>query len=317
MRKPISPSRKIAAYLAFIVAIAVGSASAADQLPTACEECEGFTQFVRDAESIRPLLNGLAGRELAIRVRRQASSPATEAGYAQTERSIANSLRAQGLNAVAAKASGAQVEVEVDTWFYVYTNKFNARRVWLSEFASESATGAGEAKADQPPVDVSRVVGGAIGIFGGLVSPSFGAYMIASGVRNGVYGRGKAPNRALLSDSQRYERGEQEVASRVRIRVADQTASFLVVTGTLGEEVPYKVNALAAQNWALIGRVLTGATPIEASAPELPRLPAVPVNQDQELRGEMGGENAETSSQEPPRVANSMQHAHTAFQAWL
>ena len=245
---------------ALMVAAMCGSAWG--EAPDGCSACTGIkTQMLEQDAAVQLMTDG-GLKDVNFRVRRQVRAVASDGAYARMEGALGALAKARGL-AVAEQASNAAAVVEVDTWFFVYTNKFNAKRVWLSEYTQVQLTGAtgGQTEATPAKVDVLRVAAGALGIVKGWISPAYGSYMMASGSRDALFGAGAAPYHGLLPDRDRYERGEQEVTSNVRITVAGRSATFKVKTTMDGDAPPFSVDALVAENWAAIVAVLGGQAP--------------------------------------------------------
>jgi hypothetical protein len=238
-------------------------ASMAWSAETRCNECR---VKAIDADKASELLLQTKAQPIALRVRRQGRAAASEPAYERVEAAISAVLRAHGKTVTTPSDQARRVDVEVDTWFYVLTSKFNARRIWLSEFAQIQIDGSAGAspQAPTPTPDALRIAAGVVGLAKGWISPGFGSYMVASGARNAFFGSGSAPNRSLLPDAGRYERGEQEVASRVRLSIDGQSVSFVVLASAPGDAEPYQVEALAAANWTAIGKMLSGVA-VEAA----------------------------------------------------
>jgi hypothetical protein len=95
-----------------------------------------------------------------------------------------------------------------------------------------------------------RIAAGALGIVRGWISPSFGSYMIAGGTTPALFGAGKAPTRLFVAGKERYERGEKEVNTKVKVlRGTDVLASFSVRNWVPGDDLPFQVEPLVAANW--------------------------------------------------------------------
>src|SRR5205814_6199162 len=71
---------------------------------------------------------------LAVSIRRYANLKVDVAAYDRLDGALADLARARGVSVVAQSADAA-VRVEVDSTFYVYTIRFNARLVRLPEYA--------------------------------------------------------------------------------------------------------------------------------------------------------------------------------------
>jgi hypothetical protein len=149
----------------------------------------------------------------------------------------------------------------VDSTFYVYTNRFNARLIRLPEYTQAQLDGSQASetgRAEQKP-DMVRIAAGALGIVRGWISPSFGSYMISGGATPALFGDGKAPNRLLVAGKERYERGEQEVNTKVRVlRGSEVVAAFSVRNWSAGDEPPFELDSLVAENWKTVIAVLAG-----------------------------------------------------------
>lgn len=177
----------------------------------------------------------------------------------------------------AAESAGDQpASIEIDPSFYVYTQKFNAQRVRLPVYveaqlqearrAQETATAAtatttaamGPVAASTPSTDLLRVAVGALGIVTGFLSPSHGAYMMATGSRvsnalnertAALFGAGPAPTRLFGSHLERYKRGEQEALVGVRVRFGNIDERIIVKATAPGDDPPFAVDALTAAAW--------------------------------------------------------------------
>lgn len=207
-----------------------------------------------------------------VSVRRYAGQSDIPEAVSRIEQAFVALLQARG---VPARSSGSAVEprdgasasIDIDPSFYVYTQKFNAQRVRLPVYVAaqlQQYPGApGEAApppvaASDPPADVLRVAAGALGIVTGFLSPSHGAYMLATGSRlsnalnertAALFGSGPAPTRLFGSHLERYRRGEQEATVAVRIRTADLDERVVVKASAPGDDPPFAVDALTAAAW--------------------------------------------------------------------
>ncbi|KAK0039505.1 hypothetical protein Bpfe_031092 [Biomphalaria pfeifferi] len=197
------------------------------------------------------------------RSQRQARAKAGAEAYERIQSALQALARERSVRLASAGApAGDVVKVTVDPWFYVYTQRFNARRLYLAEYTAQQLAGtdAGTPSGveSSPGPDALRMLAGAVGIVKGWISPSFGAYMIAGGAREGLYGSGAAPNWSLLPDRERYRRGEQEAVSKVTIELGGREKTFLIVAGKQGDVEPYDVEGLTAATWAALMDVLVG-----------------------------------------------------------
>lgn len=199
------------------------------------------------------------GKPLFFSVRRYAGVKSATQAYERLEGALQDLAKEQGVQ-TAARAD-ADLTVEVDSTFYVYTNRFNARLIRLPEYTQAQIDGSQASetgRAEQKP-DMVRIAAGALGIVRGWISPSFGSYMIAGGATPSLFGDGKAPTRLLLASKERYERGEQEVNTKVRVlRGSDVVAAFSVRNWSTGDEPPFKIDSLVAENWTTVFAVLAG-----------------------------------------------------------
>jgi len=201
-------------------------------------------------------------------VRRYANSHASEAAYQRLEAALEELARGTGMTV--ANAGQADLTIEVDSTFYVYTNRFNARLVRLPEYTEAQLAGKGtdgKLVEQQPkPVDALRIAAGAIGIVQGWISPSFGSYMIAGAAAPALFGSGAAPRRLFVAGKERFDRGEQEVNTKVRVlRDGVSVGAFAVRCWTAGDEAPFVIDALVADNWSSVLGLLQGA-PIQTTA---------------------------------------------------
>lgn len=199
------------------------------------------------------------GKPLVFSVRRYAAAKSTPQAYERLEGALQDLAKEQGVQT--AERAEAALTVEVDSTFYVYTNRFNARLIRLSEYTQAQLDGMSAAetgRAEQKP-DMVRIAAGALGIVRGWISPSFGSYMISGGATPALFGDGKAPNRLLVAGKERYERGEQEVNTKVRVlRGSEVVAAFSVRNWSTGDEPPFKIDSLVAENWKTVIAVLAG-----------------------------------------------------------
>jgi hypothetical protein len=210
-----------------------------------------------------PALTDQVRGPVHIAVRRYSSSKAGEAAYQRLEAALAELARKSGL-AVAEGGEPAEVTVEVDSTFYVYTNRFNARLVRLAEYTEAQLAGKVDGKvaeASPKSVDALRIAAGAIGIVQGWISPQFGSYMMAGGAAPALFGSGDAPRRLFVPGKERYERGEQEVNTKVRVlRNGVAVGAFSIRCSTAGDEAPFLIDALVADNWSGMLDILRGST---------------------------------------------------------
>ena len=227
-----------------------------------------------------------------ISVRRYAGQADSPLATSRVAQAFAALLRARGVQAsVASDASppdggqGAPVDIEIDPSFYVYTQKFNAQRVRLPVYVEAQLNGPtdkGPVAASEPTADVLRVAAGALGIVTGFLSPSHGAYMIATGSRvsntlnertAALFGAGPAPTRLFGSHLERYSHGEQEARVDVRVRggAVEGTGGtalderMTVLASMPGDEPPFQVDRLTTVAWqAMIDQFNPPAPPASA-----------------------------------------------------
>jgi hypothetical protein len=199
------------------------------------------------------------GQPLTIGVRRYAGSAVKEQAYERLEGALQDLAKEQGVRAGDQAAS--ELRVEVDSSFYVYTNRFNARLVRLPEYTQAQLDGVpthDTTRAEQKP-DMLRIAAGALGIVRGWISPAFGTYMVSGGATPALFGSGKAPTRLFVAGKERYERGEQEVNTKVRVlRGGEVVAAFSVRHWSVGDEPPFLIDSLVAANWTTVMAVLAG-----------------------------------------------------------
>lgn len=233
-------------WFVLVAAVALGGWQLAEaQSPTPIEQ-----QVVLN-DAAAKVLKDLNPERLRLTARRYSSSSAAEESYKRLEGALTDLAESRGVrNAV--NGSEATLLAEIDSTFYVYTNRFNARLVRLAEYTEAqmaSATGGPSVAADKP-VDVLRIAAGALGIVRGWISPSFGSYMMAGGAAAALYGSGDAPRRLFVAGRERYERGEQEVNTKVRIlRDGTVVAAFSVRCWTQGDAPPFRIDELVSANW--------------------------------------------------------------------
>jgi hypothetical protein len=231
-----------------------------------CEGCPKIATRVDYVEGLEPLLQ--QGRASPVRVHlKRKSHPnvkATPAAHDAAETALQDFTRPILASAATTQATGSALDVEIESFFYVYTTKFNAQEAWVSDFYMQSAQQDASAPTQAPDgkVDVLRVIAGVVGAATGLVSPTFGAYMISSGTTP-VMGGGKAPNRSLLPTYPRFQRGEQEFVSKVRVSSGDRKASFQVISNARGDSPPFLNEEMRNENWR---RVLDTIRPQTAEA---------------------------------------------------
>ncbi|WP_157269099.1 hypothetical protein [Azohydromonas aeria] len=217
--------------------------------------------FIEGSEAARAALAAHPGRPLVLKARRVfGSGMPPEEAFARVDATLAELARKQGLQVADAGAAPANaITVELDSGFYVYTSKFNARRVLLAEISAAAQQPGGQqtdGRAENRGVDVLRVVAGAVGIMNGWISPTFGSYMMGSGVTPALFGNGKAPTRLFAAGKDRYERGEQEAGSFVTVALDGQRHRFTVRTVLQGDKPPFAVDPLVGRNLETVMAVL-------------------------------------------------------------
>jgi hypothetical protein len=235
----------------FVLACAAG-AFAAETSPT------GHAPNVIVGGDLHQAAAAVEAKPLVFSVRRYASIGSKAQAYERLEAALQDLAKENGMQTV--DRADAVVTVEVDSTFYVYTNRFNARLIRLPEYTQAQLEGAAptsdEVRAGQQP-DVVRIAAGALGIVRGWISPAFGSYMIAGGAAPALFGEGKAPTRLFVAGKERYERGEQEVNTKVRVlRGGEVVAMFSVRNWCAGDEPPFRIDSLVAENWTTIFGVL-------------------------------------------------------------
>jgi hypothetical protein len=228
------------------------SAFAADTAPM---EAPGMTL----GGDLQQAAAAVQGKPLAFSVRRYAGTKSTPQAYDRLEWALQDLAKEQGVQTV--ERADAAITVEVDSTFYVYTNRFNARLIRLPEYTQAQLDGSPSAESvrAEQKADMVRVAAGALGIVRGWISPSFGSYMISGGAAPALFGDGKAPTRLFVAGKERYERGEQEVNTKVRVlRGSEVLAAFSVRSWSSGDEPPFKIDSLVAENWTTVFAVLAG-----------------------------------------------------------
>lgn len=239
-------------WIAMLVSACIGWACAGEAVAPIEQ------QLTLTAEASQALAE-LRSQPIGLSVRRYAGKGASEAAYRRLDAALADLGRSRGL-AVAAEGAPA-FAVEVDSTFYVYTNRFNARLVRLAEYTEAQMAGPADnvAAAQSQPVDALRIAAGALGIVRGWISPSFGSYMIAGGAAPALFGSGAAPTRLLVAGRERYQRGEQEVNTKLRVlKNGAVVATFSVRHWAQGDEPPFRIDELVAANWGEVLRQLGG-----------------------------------------------------------
>lgn len=210
-----------------------------------------------------------------VSVRRYAGQDDAPEAMHRIAQAFAALLKARGIHAWpvgSAPEAGSDhpASVEIDPSFYVYTQKFNAQRVRLPVYVAaqlhdtpdahdiDAKSATAPVAASEPSADVLRVAAGALGIVTGLLSPSRGAYMIATGSRASntlnertaaLFGAGPAPTRLLGSHLERYRRGEQEATMGVRVRSGSVDERFVVTATAAGDDPPFAIDPLSTAAW--------------------------------------------------------------------
>lgn len=256
---------------------AVASASAPTQAVIAPE--------VSVEQPLPPTLAAAVAAELHARgavvsVRRHAGQNDAPEAVTRVAQAFAALLKEHGVQAwPAGGAMGSDsqpVSIEIDPSFYVYTQKFNAQRVRLPVYVAaqlqethgaHGAAAATSVAASEPSADILRVAAGALGIVTGFLSPSHGAYMIATGSRvsntlnertASLFGAGPAPTRLFGSHLERYARGEQEALVGVRVRAGSIDERLIVKATAPGDDPPFAIDALTAAAWQQAVENLSG-----------------------------------------------------------
>lgn len=236
----------------FLLACAA-SAFAADAAPS------GEASSMTLGGELQQAATAVSRQPLAFSVRRYAGSGSKQRAYERLEGALQDLAKEQGLQTTGRTDSA--LTIEVDSTFYVYTNRFNARLIRLPEYTQAQLDGAPTAdsvRAEQKP-DMVRIAAGALGIVRGWISPAFGSYMISGGATPALFGEGNAPTRLFVAGKERYERGEQEVNTKVRVlRGSEVLAAFSVRNWSVGDEPPFKIDSLVAENWTTVFAVLAG-----------------------------------------------------------
>lgn len=207
------------------------------------------------------------GRAVSFEIKRQGMAKAGDQAYERIKAALNALAVARSVSVADGSGQGAEVlTVRVDSWFYIYTQRFNAKRLYLAEYTAQQLAGADAASApaveSRSSPDALRMLAGAVGIVKGWISPSFGGYMIAGGAREGLYGSGAAPNWNLLPDRERYRSGEQEAVAKVTVELAGRDKTFLIVAGKQGDTEPYDVDGLTAATWSTLMDILAGTTSV-------------------------------------------------------
>ena len=247
--------------ISFILLVAAQMASADPQGPAPPIRRATWGDSV---ESIQAQVRG----PVRFLVRRFSNSKAGADAHQRVEAAFSDLAQSKGLTVATADAP-ADITVEFDSTFYVYTNRFNAQWVRLPEYTEAQLAGTVDAKVAEvkaQPVDVLRIAAGALGIVQGWISPAFGSTMIYGGAAPALFGSGAAPRRLFVQDRERYDRGEQEVNTRVRLlRNGRMVAHFSVRCWTLGDEPPFLIDTLVAESWTGVLDSLQGI-PVQTDA---------------------------------------------------
>ena len=245
-------------WIGLVLAAIMGTATADDAAPPIEQ------QLTVPADAAKAL-SELKSNPFVLRARRYAGNGASEAAYRRLDAALTDLAKSRGLPV--ANDGTASYVVEVDSTFYVYTSKFNARLVRLADYTDAQMAGTADKVATaQQPLDALRIAAGALGIVRGWISPSFGSYMIAGGAAPVLFGSGEAPRRLFVAGRERYERGEQEVNTKLRV-LKDGTvlATASVRHWTRGDEPPFRIDELVTANWDEVLRQL-GADASRAGA---------------------------------------------------
>jgi hypothetical protein len=231
-----------------------------------CDGCTKITTRVDYVEGLEPLLQQSGTNPVRVHLKRKShpNVKATPAAHDAAEAALQDFARPILASASTTPTTGAPLDAEIESFFYVYTTRFNAQEAWVSDFYMPSAQQDASTPTQAPDgkVDVLRVIAGVVGAATGLVSPTCGAYRISSGTTP-VIGGGKAPNRSLLPTYPRFQRGEQEFVSKVRVSSGDRKASFQVISNARGDSPPFLNEEMRIENWR---RVLNTIRPQVAKA---------------------------------------------------
>lgn len=271
----------------------IAGAQASPNGPVASPPAD-VTPVVKVEDPMAPTLTAhvaatLRSRGVVVSLRQYAGQPDAPEAVARIARAFAALLKIHGVQVwPAGKASGSSDEqpasIELDPSFYVYTQKFNAQRVRLPAYvaaqlhesiAESNRATASSVAASEQPVDALRLAAGALGIVTGFLSPSHGAYMVATGSRlsntlnartAALFGAGPAPVRLFGSHLDRYRHGEQEALVGLRVRTANVDERIVVKATAPGDDPPFAVDVLTAAAWQAAVEQLVGNT-----VPRLPR----------------------------------------------
>jgi hypothetical protein len=204
---------------------------------------------------------------IAVTVRRYAGAADTEQARRRVVDAFSVLLKDRGYR-VASAGEVAAISIEIDPFFEMWTNKFNPRRVRLVEYVDYQLKGevGGEAvKAPQKPLDVSRVVGGAIGLATGILTPAHATAMIGDAVVRGtgtstrlneatyaLFGQaGHGPNYSLMPKlKERADTGQQSVTTVMRVKTNDGNFVRGVRSFIWSDDLPFQVERLAAESFA-------------------------------------------------------------------
>lgn len=299
----------IAAITAYALAWSVAGAQAPWHAPTPTATSAVAPGVVSPVVSVEDPLSPTVAASVAaelhahgvvVSVRRYAGQSDAPEATTRIAQAFAALLKAHG---VQAWPDGSATEpgfdhpasIEIDPTFYVYTQKFNAQRVRLPAYVAArlhearethetpdtrdapNTSAASSVAASEPTPDVLRVAAGALGLVTGFLSPSHGAYMIATGSRvsntlnehtAALFGAGPAPTRLFGSHLERYQRGEQEALVGVRVRTGTIDERIVVKATAPGDDPPFALDALTAAAWQGAIEQLAGQPSIHLPAHE-------------------------------------------------
>lgn len=232
--------------LGVLFALAVGGAAASEGQEAGTLQPEfAITGDVQLAAA------AVKGVPVCLAARRISGIRASEEAYSRTEAALKEAAVANGL--APSDGGSACVKLEISSTYYVYTQAWNARLIYVPEIAQAKLDGekTDDATKVHQQVDVVRVAAGVLGVMRGWISPSFGSYMVTCGAAPALFGSGSAPTRLFVAGKERYERGEQEVNTKVRVlRDGDVVATFGVRNWIQGDKPPFEVDGLVASNWS-------------------------------------------------------------------
>lgn len=219
----------------------------------------------------------------AVSVRRYMGQPDSEAARKRVVEAFSFMLRQNGFQ-IAQDGQVADVTIEIDPYFFVWSSKFQGRRLRLTEYVGHQMQGtqpAEEVAVPAPSTDALRVLGGAVGFVSGLLSPAHAGAMVASTLApgTGVSGRMNEATYALFGRPgsgplylqpdlrERINRGQQSFTTVIRVQTPDHAFQLEVRSFIWGDDPPFHVEQLAAENFSRVVHSLDSSQPSSQARP--------------------------------------------------